>query len=241
MSVSQGNSQAQTNIWIRELNAEVFVTLTVREAQKPFVMLKSLLCLRLEYFRAMFEGNFEETTSRTSSLPDIETRIFGLVLQWFYTGHVLFSDGTDSCSSILDPSNTFTEAVKMFVFADQYDIRALRLAIFDIIAPVCAGSGVVAVAGVVAMANAIRMLPESSGLRRLTSDCLIYDWTPKGLSRTAAITTKLHSDVLARIVFGDRRVNGDRPKLKKKAERPWEQDMCQYHEHLNDEGRQNCS
>lgn len=129
----------------------------------------------------------------------------------------------------------------MFVFADQYDTRALHLAIFDILAPVCAGSGVVAVAGVVAMANAIRMLPESSGLRRLISDCLIYNWTPTDLGRTAVITTKLPSDVLARIVFEDRGANGDRPKLKKKAERPWKQDMCQYHEHLNDEERQNCS
>lgn len=71
MILSQGGSQALTNAWIRELNAEAFVTLTVGEAQTPFVVLKSLLCPRSEYFRAMFEGNFEETTSRTSSLPDI--------------------------------------------------------------------------------------------------------------------------------------------------------------------------
>lgn len=79
----------------RAATPEAFVTLRVGQEAELFVTLKSVLCSRSEYFRAAFEGRFEEQTSRETSLPDVEAKHFGLILQWFYSGRILFSNGSD--------------------------------------------------------------------------------------------------------------------------------------------------
>lgn len=103
----------------RELSADAFVTLNVGKVANPFVVPKSILCMRSDYLRAMSQGSFQEEWSHTTSLPDVEPKYIAPVLQWFYTGLIVLSDGTAYIGKN-DPK-TMNEAVKMFLFADRYD------------------------------------------------------------------------------------------------------------------------
>ncbi|KAL4946582.1 hypothetical protein BDV06DRAFT_87525 [Aspergillus oleicola] len=52
---------------------------------------KALLCRHSPYFSAMFDGQFKESTSRSTILEEIEgivsERSVSMFLQWLYTGH----------------------------------------------------------------------------------------------------------------------------------------------------------
>ncbi|TLD25759.1 actin binding protein [Venturia nashicola] len=211
----------------------------------PFVLselnTRSLLCLRSEYFRALFNGNFEESASRTSSLPDIDPLIFGLVVQWLHTDRVVFSDGTDALPLDLASPGTFLEAIKMFVFADQYDTRSLRLALFDKIASVFTATATIRTADFVATAQAIMMLPEASGLRRLLVDHLLWRWGPESVCNATDVVRHLPPEISGELIFEDRGSLGTPIRTRKRRDEPWQKDMCQYHEHLNDRERKDCA
>jgi hypothetical protein len=225
---------------IRELKAEAFVTLYVGEARAPFVVMKSVLCRRSEYFRATFEGEFKEATDRITDLPNVEPTIFSLILQWFYTGQVFFSDGKDVFPPNLDPATTFDNAIEMFLFADQYDTRSLRLAIFDKIAPIMIGKVSISHPGITIVFQSIQNFPETSGLRKLLVDRLLYNWMPRSQIEVIKAVKSLPEDVVARLIYEDRGNGGSRPRGGKST-RPWELDVCQYHEHLNDAEREQCA
>lgn len=186
----------------------------------------------------MFEGNFEETTSRTSSLPDLEPRIFGLILQWFYSGHVLFSNGTDVLPAKLPQTDTFLEALHMYRFADAYDTRDLRKAIFEKVAGVLVQRISMTDQGMEALARALSILPENSGLWKLIADRFLYCWEPKTEEQTAAVLPFLPAILVVKLlILGV----GKGSKIDRTNPSPWRVDMCQYHEHLNESERNGCA
>ncbi|TID16858.1 hypothetical protein E6O75_ATG09624 [Venturia nashicola] len=179
--------------------------------------------------------------SRTSSLPDIDPLIFGLVVQWLHTDRVVFSDGTDALPLDLASPGTFLEAIKMFVFADQYDTRSLRLALFDKIASVFTATATIRTADFVATAQAIMMLPEASGLRRLLVDHLLWRWGPESVCNATDVVRHLPPEISGELIFEDRGSLGTPIRTRKRRDEPWQKDMCQYHEHLNDRERKDCA
>jgi hypothetical protein len=183
----------------------------------------------------MFQGGFQEERSHTTNLPDFEPEYFALVLQWFYTGLVVFSDGTAYIGKN-DPK-TMNEAVKMFLFADRYDTRSLRLQMFDILATWvfgCSTEGIPLDA--VAVAKALAQFPETSGLYKLFSDLIIYSWTPASREQSIEVARYLPAAVIGRMFIEG--LEDSKWRVKKA---PYGKDMCQYHEHLNDLERDNCA
>jgi hypothetical protein len=186
--------------------------------------------MRSGYFRAIFQGGFEEEQSRTTNLPDIEPEHFALALQWFYTGQVVFSDGSKFVG--VDDDKTFNEAIQMFLFADQYDTRALRRDIFDILA----NSAFRYSLDTVPVAKALSQLPESSGLYKLFADLVIYNWKPCNKQDAIEVASYLPAAVAGRLFF-----EGLEPSETRVKKAPYDKDMCQYHEHLNNGEREKCA
>ncbi|TID16857.1 hypothetical protein E6O75_ATG09623 [Venturia nashicola] len=217
--------------YLRDLDTNAFVTLRVGKDAVPFVVPKAILCMRSDYFRAMFEGKFIESQSRTTDLPDIEPKYFALVLRWFHTGLVMFSDKSDFVCA--EDDETFNEAIQMFRFADQYDTRDLRLAIFDVFAYSKArpeGS-----LDSIPVANALAQLPESSGLYKFFEDLIIYNWDPRDLEQCTEIALCLPPTVMGKLLL-----RGLSPISCRSEKAPYDKDMCQYHEHLSETERNQC-
>lgn len=55
-----------------------------REFQQTFMVHKSFATLQSPFFRAAFDGIFQEGTTQTMKLGDIEGHIFGLLVNWLY-------------------------------------------------------------------------------------------------------------------------------------------------------------
>jgi hypothetical protein len=204
--------------------------LNVGKAKAPFAILKSVLCLRSAYFRATFEGGFQEKQTQTTNIPDIEPEHFALVLQWFYTGNVAFSDGTKYIG--FADEEKFFEALEMFLFANQYDTKALRVAIFNIFATSMFSDSL----KMTLVAKSLPTLPETSGLYKLFSDMIVYEWKPKDVHEGIEVASYLPTTVVGRLFFKRLEQTG----LTGMGEAPYHTNMCQYHEHLEDFDRAVC-
>lgn len=181
--------------------------------------------MRSDYFRAFFGGSFKERQSRTTNLTDIEPKYFALVLRWFHTGLVMFSDKFDYVCT--EDDETFNEAIQMFLFADQDDTRDLRLAMFDVFADANAQPG--HVLDSIPTAKALSQLPYSSGLYEFFKDLIMYNWDPHDLEQRTEIALYLPP-----IVMGKLLLIGLSPISFRSKKAPYDKDMCQYHEHLNE-------
>ncbi|OBT62101.1 hypothetical protein VE03_09028 [Pseudogymnoascus sp. 23342-1-I1] len=66
---------------------EIVYVIVGPEAQK-FGMHKEQLCVNSAYFRAAFEGGFEEAIRREVALKESDTVAFGMFNEWLYTGKI---------------------------------------------------------------------------------------------------------------------------------------------------------
>lgn len=187
----------------------------------------------------MFEGGFQEEHSRATSLPDIEPECFALILQWFYTGNILFSDGTTYIGTDRDDT-VMNEAIQMYLFADQYDTRALRDAVFDQFARWALSDSHVAdgvmMTAAVPLAKALSELPVRSGLYKFCSDLLVHSWIPKNIEESTEVAEYLPAEIAGRLFLTGRNLRGK--VMATKA--PYEKGVCQYHEHRTDAERDDC-
>jgi len=60
------------------------VTIKVDTEEKPFPIQKELLMYQSKYFRAAFEGGFNEADDRTVTLEDVDEDLFRLFSNWLY-------------------------------------------------------------------------------------------------------------------------------------------------------------
>lgn len=186
----------------------------------------------------MFEGGFQEERSRATNLPDIKPEYFALVLQWFYTGSILFSDGTAYIGIDRD-DKAINEAVQMFLFADQYDTRALRDELFGTFARWALSESHVSdvvMTAAVPIAKALSELPAGSGLYKFCSDLLVHSWAPDNTDETTAVAEYLPADITGRLLLAGRNLRGN----VKTTKAPYYMGMCQYHEHRTDVERGEC-
>lgn len=115
--------EGEANISYRKilLSSDEVVYLQV-EGQKIAVH-KALLCHFSKYFKAALNGSFAEAQS---SLAPIETstKVFGVVLCWLYSGKM--PEHGDEDLLLLNE-----RLAETYVFADKYDLLALRRAALD--------------------------------------------------------------------------------------------------------------
>ncbi|XP_055532027.1 BTB/POZ domain-containing protein 6-B-like isoform X2 [Wyeomyia smithii] len=87
------------------------VTFLVGEKRQPIYAHKLLLIIASEYFNAMFNGNFKESSSEQIEVLDMEADIFLDILRFIYCGKVRM---------------TVENALEIYVHAQKYMLNELR-------------------------------------------------------------------------------------------------------------------
>ncbi|XP_055619527.1 BTB/POZ domain-containing protein 6-B-like isoform X1 [Toxorhynchites rutilus septentrionalis] len=87
------------------------VTFMVGEKRQPIHAHKLLLIIASEYFNAMFNGNFRESSSGEIEVSDVEPDIFLEILRFIYCGKVRL---------------TIENALEIYVHAQKYMLNELR-------------------------------------------------------------------------------------------------------------------
>ncbi|KAK5127579.1 hypothetical protein LTR85_006919 [Meristemomyces frigidus] len=120
---------------------------------QTFVINRSLLCGYSTYFAGAFLSQFAEAEKQAVELSDVEPWVFRCFLGWLYTRTLCYhAAGTDepplseiferpvmlegsTCENdCLDPITwSWTGLVTLYIFADQYDCRRFREAVFEVI------------------------------------------------------------------------------------------------------------
>ncbi|KAF7886977.1 uncharacterized protein EAF02_003624 [Botrytis sinoallii] len=62
-----------------------------------FQLHKSILCEKVPYFEKMFNGNFEEGTTNSATLPEDDPEAFNILISWIYSDQV-FPVGLRECT-----------------------------------------------------------------------------------------------------------------------------------------------
>jgi hypothetical protein len=99
------------------MNSEHFqgvVTILVGPARKPYILHKDLLCFYSDYFRAAFQGSFQEATDGKIELSGVTTEVFEYFQVWLYTRRLDLLK--------LD----FQTMIKLWIFGDQHQIPLLQ-------------------------------------------------------------------------------------------------------------------
>jgi hypothetical protein len=60
----------------------------VGEDQQSFGIHKDIICFHSPYFKAAFDGSFQEATTGETTLETTNAKIFGLLVEWLYTGTI---------------------------------------------------------------------------------------------------------------------------------------------------------
>jgi hypothetical protein len=76
---------------------------------------KKILCDKVPYFDKMFNGGFLEATEMKAILPEDDPVVYGLLLEWVYSGCYAKLDIKDHTSS----SGPFIERIKLYAFAEK--------------------------------------------------------------------------------------------------------------------------
>ncbi|TGO79485.1 hypothetical protein BELL_0031g00200 [Botrytis elliptica] len=58
------------------------------EGSGHFQLHKSILCEKVPYFEKMFNGNFEEGTTNSATLPEDDPKAFNILVSWIYSDQV---------------------------------------------------------------------------------------------------------------------------------------------------------
>lgn len=61
-------------------------TFIVGPEKHKFIVHSAKLCSRIDYFRKMFLGGFQEATTSTATFPEDDKDSFDVLLKWGYSG-----------------------------------------------------------------------------------------------------------------------------------------------------------
>lgn len=91
-------------------------------SDEEFEIPRALLCRQSEYFRTMFEKKFREGVEQSATLQEIDgvlsVRSFNMILQWLYTGRVLFGK--------LAPKEFITTIIEFSRLADMLQVTGME-------------------------------------------------------------------------------------------------------------------
>jgi hypothetical protein len=123
------------------------VTIYVGEEKTPFIVDKALLCEHSAYFARAFNGKFQEATSQSTNVPDVEVSTWKIFMQWLYLQRlrVPLSDMEPAKDKTVDLDAAFVgdnllfkdktvdsyhvptlAMLHVFMLAEIYDTKALR-------------------------------------------------------------------------------------------------------------------
>lgn len=127
-------------------------TILVGPDKQKFVIHRTLLCSKSQYFTKALTGSFEESQTGIVILEDISPVLFQILVTWLHNGKIIYT-ASDERSNIKqdfaslecsmgeserwkfnheDPSTWPTHVlVELFIFADRLDIKGLGIDVID--------------------------------------------------------------------------------------------------------------
>lgn len=98
------------------------MTIRVGSPSHEYKLQKALLCKQSPYFKATFEGNFQEGEAQSTDLSEedgvFSTRSFQLLVQWLYLGRVIFGE--------LAPEEAITATIEFVRTADMCQVTGME-------------------------------------------------------------------------------------------------------------------
>ncbi|MCJ1454345.1 hypothetical protein MMC28_004698 [Mycoblastus sanguinarius] len=103
------------------------ITLIVGDAKIAFHVHEELLCEASSVFKAGFASKFKEGSEKTMKLPEDDIDTVDIFVQWLYRQQP--SPSTIEIPSLDDVIGM--QLMRLFVFADKYDVPNLKLSIYE--------------------------------------------------------------------------------------------------------------
>ncbi|KAF1807963.1 hypothetical protein P152DRAFT_453274 [Eremomyces bilateralis CBS 781.70] len=98
------------------------VTVRIGSTSREYKLSKALLCNQSPYFKATFEGNFQEGKEQSTTLKEedgiVSIQSFELLVQWLYLGRVILGDST--------PTDSITAIVEFVKIADMCGVTGME-------------------------------------------------------------------------------------------------------------------
>jgi hypothetical protein len=99
------------------------VTIRIGPSGREYKLSKALLCEQSPYFKATFEGEFQEGHDQATTLEEVDgvvsIRSFELLVQWLYIGQLRFGK--------LTPSDSITAAIEFVRIADMCGVTGMEI------------------------------------------------------------------------------------------------------------------
>jgi hypothetical protein len=102
----------------------VHITVGTEPARQSFAIHKELLCRKVPYFDAMFNGGYAETVSQVGDLPEESLEAFELFVTWVYLDVIDLPGDPEQASPI-------PAFIQLFALADKYGITKLADTLMD--------------------------------------------------------------------------------------------------------------
>ncbi|KFY71686.1 hypothetical protein V499_08133 [Pseudogymnoascus sp. VKM F-103] len=111
------------------------VYVVVGPEEQRFGIHKDKLCSSSAYFRAAFEGSFQEAVRGEVVLKETSAMAFGMMIEWLYAGKISEELCTDSDLSIADKmvkdKPTFSQLLDVWILADYLIAPQLQNFVID--------------------------------------------------------------------------------------------------------------
>ena len=140
------------------------VTLLVGENKTPYHVHMNLLCDASSFFKAAFTSQFREGSEKKMDLPEEDQDMFDSFVQWLYYRHY---EIPRSQEDELKDGGRFMQTMKLYVFADKYDISSLRSLIVEKLFAVDKSGGVLSLK---AVAYLYEYTSPNASMRKLVAD-----------------------------------------------------------------------
>ncbi len=126
---------------------------------------RGLLCQSSPYFRAALEGEFKEAESQTIDWPEEKPETVRTFQLWLYSG----SMGLD----IGDSLSAWRKLVNAYIFADMYDLSALKESVIDFFIDLKIRGSTVNVE----VLDKLYSTPSAKPLQNLFVDFAVHNWS----------------------------------------------------------------
>ncbi|KAF2810465.1 uncharacterized protein BDZ99DRAFT_366573, partial [Mytilinidion resinicola] len=152
-----------------------------------FCVHRGLITYWSPYFRNAFNGSFKEAEEKEITLEDVEPSIFKTFMAWMYSQNIVldkpivklpepepentaYGDSDQTLTAVL-----YSTLVDLYIFADEYDIKQLRIDVIEMIHSANTNCKHF-IPDIRAVSKALHNLPPTSGLYRYLVNVYVGDW-----------------------------------------------------------------
>ncbi|KAF7886918.1 uncharacterized protein EAF02_003565 [Botrytis sinoallii] len=147
-------------------NPTEIVDLIVGPKEALFLVHKSFLRNKIQYFDKMFNGGFKEAKENSAKFPEDLPESFDILIEWVYSGHVRFYEVGDNAG----PENW--NFLCFYALAEKLGLTQLEDRALDIYRHSCRAKN--SNFGMDWATNAYQITPEGAALRRYTIQVLVW-------------------------------------------------------------------